>query len=285
VDGYIKGGETLEYEQFESIRREQRKTLDEKIETSINAIKEGISKSKRPCVAFSGGKASLVALHLTLHLKPDVMVLFNNTTNEFHETVKYVRDLARKWKLRFYEVKPKLNYWQVVKKHGFPHQQRYKFGEPKCCQILKTDPAVEFYRKKHIDCVITGIQASESGARLLLTAQKGIIFESESIGNARLPRKIIRINPVCYWLDKDLWEYIERYNIPVNPVYEKYGIDRCGCVACTGYFGWEKELARIRPRILERIYNMMGITQLKLDEETEEIRVRDNKVTLDDFDS
>ena len=44
-------------------------------------------------VAFSGGKCSQVALHLTLKKNPDVLVNFNDTTNEYQETYAHVEKI------------------------------------------------------------------------------------------------------------------------------------------------------------------------------------------------
>lgn len=252
----------MEFEDFERVRQEQRKPLDQKIKKSMKALEDAFNESKRPCVAFSGGKASLVALHLSLEINPKVMVLFNNTTNEFPETLKYVRRLARNWNLNFYEVRPKTNYWKVVKKYGFPHQQRYKYGEPMCCSLLKTDPAYEFYRKKHVDCVITGIQASESGARLRIIADRGILYLTSMVGKRSLPWEVVKVHPVGYWKDNDIWEYIRENNLPVNPVYQKYKIDRSGCMACTGFFNWEEKLNRINPTLYRHVMRLMKRTTL-----------------------
>lgn len=37
---------------------------------------------------------------------------------------------------------------------------------------------------------------------------------------------------MAYWSTSIRDRYLEKYNIEVNPVYEKYGLKRCGCVMC-----------------------------------------------------
>jgi len=237
------------------------KPLDEKVEMSHEIIKVALSQSKRPCVAFSGGKNSLVVLHMVLQHKPDVMVLFNNTTNEFPETLKYVRSLAQEWDLNFYEVKPKQNFWQVIKKYGFPHTQRWKLKEPKCCRILKTRPAAKFYKENRIDCVFTGISAFESRARFLWLTHAGMIYEVKNEGGVRY--RFTKVAPIGFWTDNDIWEYIRQHDLPVNPAYEKYGIDRIGCMLCTGYSSWKKQMRRINPTLYRKVMHMMGETVLE----------------------
>jgi phosphoadenosine phosphosulfate reductase len=39
------------------------------------------------------------------------------------------------------------------------------------------------------------------------------------------------VSPIYDWLDSDIWEYIRRENIEVNPLYER-GYKRVGCIGC-----------------------------------------------------
>jgi len=39
------------------------------------------------------------------------------------------------------------------------------------------------------------------------------------------------VNPIYDWLDTDIWDYIKRENLEINPLYSK-GYDRVGCIGC-----------------------------------------------------
>jgi phosphoadenosine phosphosulfate reductase len=43
--------------------------------------------------------------------------------------------------------------------------------------------------------------------------------------------KDIVVNPIYEWTDTDVWEYIRRENIDINPLYER-GYKRVGCIGC-----------------------------------------------------
>jgi 3'-phosphoadenosine 5'-phosphosulfate sulfotransferase (PAPS reductase)/FAD synthetase len=61
---------------------------------------------------------------------------------------------------------------------------------------------------------------------------------------------------LAYWTDKDIWEYIEVKQLPINPIYDF--ADRNGCMTCTGFIGWEKQLSQVNPALYRRIMHMMG---------------------------
>ena len=226
---------------------------DKKLELAQFCVDEALKVSKNPCIAFSGGKNSLVVLHMVIKKNPDVMVLFNNTTNEMPETLKYVRWLAKEWELNFYEVRPNTNYWKIVEKYGFPHHNRYYNKEPKCCYYLKKKPAEKFYKEHNIDCVFTGISAYESRVRKIWAATQGMFYKSKNW---------LHTYPIMFWSEEDVWAYIKENDLPVNPAYEKYGIDRTGCIACTGFIGWQEKMLKVNPKLYEYVMRKMGQTLL-----------------------
>jgi len=230
--------------------------LEEKIEIADKVIRKALEISKKPAIAFSGGKYSTVVLSMVLKYKPDIIVLFNNTGVEFPETVKFVHKLAKEWKLNFYEIRPKTTFWKIVEEHGPPSHQRWRVKEPMCCYLLKTKPSCQFYRKMRIDLVFTGISAYESRVRKLSTSQRGLLYQAKNLGHYKFSKPIWRANPLGLWTDDDVWEYIKRFNIPVNPVYQKYNILRTGCLPCTGFKGWEKEMQKISPKLYELMMKM-----------------------------
>jgi len=193
--------------------------------------------NKNLAIAFSGGKDSLVALHLTLRtLGNQVSVVYNHTTVEFPETVKYVKELASKWNLDLIITKPIKPFFHAVKEKGWAtHENRW------CCKPYKDEPAHNFMKQNGIIAEITGTTRTESLYR-------------RSLKPFSLPQKepfIIRIHPLYDWNQWEIWKYIEENKLPYNPLYKK-GYQRIGCWCCPiNGLSHYKRLKRTHPKLFE----------------------------------
>ena len=61
-----------------------------------------------------------------------------------------------------------------------------------------------------------------------------------------------KAKPLSIWTDGDIWSYLEGQDLPINPAYEKYDIDRTGCITCTGFDGWEEKMRKFSPALYRR---------------------------------
>lgn len=95
-----------------------RQPLSGKIRMAHQVLNTLFKATDKVAVAFSGGKDSLVALHLALQIKPDIPVMFVNTGIEFPESLEYTRQLAKDWKLDFHEANAKVNFWRLTEEQG-----------------------------------------------------------------------------------------------------------------------------------------------------------------------
>lgn len=258
---------TFTSEQLNLFDRMRNLPFEDKVEIAHKIVKEAFSKFKRLAVAFSGGKDSTVVLHIVRQYNPDIPVIFANTRVEMPETIKFIRELKEKWNLNLIEVKGKYTFWQIVEKYGLPSTRfltnskialaskglTQLQGAPKCCWYLKEEPALNMYRKKGIECVFFGITWDESYNRKWSIIKKGLLFYHTT-------HKHWKCYPIGYWSELDVWTYIEKNNIPVNPAYEK--VDRVGCIVCTAYKDWEHDMARLYPALYKRICKILGINTI-----------------------
>jgi len=246
-------------------------------------IKRAIEKhGDRLAVACSFGSCSVVVLHMTLALKADVKVVFNNTGVEYPETYAY-RDLLRKeWNLNLIETKPIKSFWQCVKEYGFPLMRREYNSEkqthrgqpslkPQCCLYLKEFPMQEACVRHSIEAVITGLRCGESQVRMFTISQRGQFYHTYKwTGKWGL----WRYHPIALWTHQQVRDYLKEHEIPLNQIYLK-GKDRSGCMPCTGFLNWEAQLARANPKMYRYVQKLRKVPLLDdyLQAEDERLRI------------
>ncbi|MCE4625452.1 MAG: phosphoadenosine phosphosulfate reductase family protein [Desulfurococcales archaeon] len=197
-------------------------------------------KVKKPViVSFSGGKDSLVSLHLTLRTGLKPYLLFNNTGIEMPETVETVKKTAEKYGLELLVADAGDSFWRAVERVGPPGKD-YRW----CCKVTKLAPLSRLLEAKFPD-----------GA-LNIVGQRAF----ESLDRARSPRvwrnkwlpKILNISPIQEWPQLLIWLYIWREGLEYNPLYER-GFDRIGCFMCPAAFSAEYEFVKeTRPELWAR---------------------------------
>ncbi len=236
-----------EYEDLEELWNY---SLQEKISWSKDLLRKELDKSENSVVSFSGGKSSQVALHLALKIDSGADVVHNDTGVMYPETGKFVEELAEKWgfKDNLVVTEPEKDFWEVVEENGWP-SYREGDGEPRCCFWLKTRPMRELVKENDYDLIVTGEQADESSTRRVSFLQYGGSFQYRKWGIDNLRKA----KPLSIWRDVDIWEYIEENDLIFNPVYEKYEIQRTGCVTCTAFQGWEKKMRKYSEDLYKRI--------------------------------
>jgi len=222
-------------------------------------------------VAFSGGKDSTVLLDLVRKLYPEVPAIFANTGLEYPEIIDFVKTISNVTWLR-----PKMSFKKVLETHGYPviskeislkirqlrncpigsktHTLRstgidskgnmtkmgkvpdkwlflinapFKISEH-CCYIMKKSP-MTIYENTHSKIKpYIGMMASDSRNRKMMYLRRGC--------NAYEGR--IQSNPIGFWLEQDIWEYIKINNLPYSAIYDM-GYQRTGCIFCM--FGVHRE--------------------------------------------
>lgn len=198
--------------------------LEQKVLESIEFIR-GYAKGATVVGLFSGGKDSLIALHLALQACREsfcnVIAVHADTTIEIPDNIKYVIDVCRRLGVELRIAKPDVDYFTLASKWGFP-RMRYRW----CCKYLKVYPikkVIDELRESGKNVVIVdGIRAEESRVRKTF----------ERVSHHRVWRAPV-LHPILYWVKEDILKYIELYlkpiGIDINPLY-RLGFKRaCEC--------------------------------------------------------
>jgi len=175
----------------------------------------------QPYVLFSGGRDSLVTLHLVKRVseakKTKVLAVFVDTTNSTPGNKGYVVKICKKLKVKLKIVRPKEDFFSLVRKWGFPTVTRRW-----CCYHLKIEPLRRFFRK--IDApkiVFDGMRAEESPKR-----------KTYPIIGWHKHFKSFNCHPIFYWSKDDVTKYIELKGLEENSLYRIFPrATDCWCTA------------------------------------------------------
>lgn len=192
--------------------------LDDKINDSIKIIEKSLSNYSdySKFILTSTGKDSMVALDLVHKIDPSIQVVFNNTSLDCSDTYKMVKQHPD-WIV----TNPKQGFYQWIKEQNFI-PTRFSRG---CCSIFKEGNMIEHFSNVTDKAIwFMGLRNDESTKR----ADREDITHNPKWGN----RNWYGCLPIRKWSDFDIWLYIIKNNIDINPKYKK-GYSRCGCaIAC-----------------------------------------------------
>lgn len=178
-------------------------------------------------IGFSGGKDSEALLDLAVKLfGSDIPVVFNDTKCEFSETYDFIEKMKHYFSLTdFHETEPLHSFFKELsysRKARFPLQalasRRY------CCWTLKKIPLNRYGDKRWGELewiAVSGTKKSDSRGR----SDYEPFME---IDNTRANYYLCQ--PLVEWEDSDIDRYLEKNNLPINPIYQWY--DSTGCAPC-----------------------------------------------------
>ena len=192
------------------------------------------TKIDRFLASFSGGKDSQVVLDLCTRAIPstDFEVIYSDTGYELPPSLTLYDEVQRYYKELYPDLKfstarnheSVLNYWDKI---GTPSESlRW------CCTIMKTSPLYRSLKKEDNkqSKVLTfeGVRAEESVRR----------SNYERIGKGVKHDTAINARPILHWSTIEIFLYIFKYNLPINPAY-RLGKARVGCLICPYSSQWD----------------------------------------------
>jgi phosphoadenosine phosphosulfate reductase len=190
-------------------------TLGEKIEESCSVLRYAMDTFEGSlAVTFSGGKDSLVVLHLIRSLCDGTVPLpvFNlDTTVKFPEVLQFRDHLAGLWNLN------------LIVLQDAAAAAGLEIGKDKkaCCLALKVRPLNRGIVEHRLKGLITAIRWDEQEAR----AEEQYLSPREQPPHTR-------IHPILHFTEADIWDYIHAFDLPYCCLYDQ-GYRSLSCIPCT----------------------------------------------------
>jgi sulfate adenylyltransferase subunit 2 len=194
---------------------------------SIHILREVAAEFSRPALLYSIGKDSSVMLRLAQKAfhpaKIPFPLLHIDTTYKFLEMITFRDQTCQELGVDLI----------VHTNHGAIEggANPFRLGTAKCCGLLKTRALLDALQANEIDGAIGGARRDEEKSR----AKERVFSFRDTAGQwdprnqrpelwnlyngRRAKGESVRIFPLSNWTEFDVWEYIERENIPVVSLY------------------------------------------------------------------
>jgi len=234
--------------------------LEKFVQKSITIIREARACYKNIGVLFSTGKDSVCLLDLIRKSFPEGRIPFKvihlDTGEKFPEIYEFRDKLAEEWGFELIVARNEEGIKNTSPKNPF-----------ECCMARKTENLKKVIEKYGFDAIMVGIRRDEhyirnleryfsprdkEGRWKLLRPKtpeemnKGdspFVYHQEVelsgwniFQTDFLNAHHVRIHPLLHWTELDVWRYIQKENLPVNPLYFARNGKRyrsLGCMPCT----------------------------------------------------
>ena len=212
--------------------------LDELEAEAIYIIREVAAECEKPVMLYSIGKDSSVMLHLALKAfypeKPPFPFMHIDTTWKFKEMIDFRDRIAKKYGIEMLVYTNQDGVAQGI--NPFDHGSAYT-------DIMKTQALKQGLAKYGFTAAFGGGRRDEEKSR---AKERIFSFRNEAqawdpknqrpemwkLYNTKINKgESIRVFPISNWTEKDIWQYIQRENIEIVPLYfaaERPVIERDG---------------------------------------------------------
>lgn len=174
-------------------------------------------------IAFSGAEDVVL---IDMAVKTGVpFTVFSLDTGRLHpETYQFIEKVRTHYGITVETVLPNAEAVQaLVRAKGL--FSFYQDGHSECCGIRKVEPLTRALAP--LNAWVTGQRQDQSpGTR----GSVPVIQLDRAFSTPE--RTLVKINPLSHWTSKQVWDYIEIYDVPYNALHTR-GFVSIGCEPCT----------------------------------------------------
>lgn len=163
-----------------------------------------------------GGAAGMVLLDMIARVAPTTPVIYIDTGLLFPESYAVIEQVRERYGITPRPLRPVRTIQQQARDEG---EALWERDPDRCCKLRKVEPLATALVA--FDAWITGIRRDGGSTR----AHTPLIEWSAKYA-------LVKLNPLAFWNERDVWRYIERHAVPYNPLLDR-GYRSLGCVTCT----------------------------------------------------
>ena len=174
----------------------------------------------RLTMATAFGPEGNCIIHMLAGIEPRVRIFNLETGYQFPETLELRERIKERYGIEVEYVRAEATVKEYEDEHGGP---LYVIRPDQCCEDRKIIPL----RK-----AVAGYEAWISAIRKDQSVDRG----KASILQWDAKFNLVKINPLLHWTKMDVWNFINKYDVPCNPLHDR-GYPSIGCWPCTAPVG------------------------------------------------
>ena len=174
-------------------------------------------------IAFSGAE-DVILIDMAVKLGIPFTVFSLDTGRLHPETYQFIEKVRTHYGIPIETIFPQPDAVQkLVREKGL--FSFYQDGHTECCGIRKVEPLTRALAP--LRAWVTGQRKDQSpGTR----ANVPVVQLDRTFGSPERP--LVKFNPLSRWTSRQVWDYIEIYDVPFNALHSR-GFVSIGCEPCT----------------------------------------------------
>jgi phosphoadenosine phosphosulfate reductase len=189
----------------------------ERLDALLDAIAARHAKVK---LASSLAAEDMVLTHAILSRGLSIGIFSLNTGRLHAETVGMIDRVRERYGYEIEQFHPRNDAVDTyVAEHGLNAFYESVELRKRCCEIRKVEP---------LNRALAEVEAWVTGQRREQSVTRAELDEEEHDA----ARDIAKYNPLADWSEADVWAYLKRCDVPVNPLHAR-GYPSIGCEPCT----------------------------------------------------
>ena len=218
-----------------------RKTLgfDERVAHAVAVLQStATDHAGRVVLATSLGAEDMVLTDLIARHDLEIAIATLETGQLHAETLALIPRIEQRYGLAVEVYRPvQTSVVHFVRRHGERAMYESIALRKACCEMRKLEPLSRLLAGR--DAWISGLRRDQSSTRAVVPFR-----QVDAEGR-------VKVSPLADWSWADVWHYIERHDVPYNPLHDAF-MPSIGCAPCTraiavgedfraGRWWWEDE--------------------------------------------
>ncbi|MGH7411157.1 MAG: phosphoadenylyl-sulfate reductase [Candidatus Methylomirabilis sp.] len=177
--------------------------------------------SPRLAFASSFGVEDVALIDMLSKLQPPTKIITLDTGRLPEETYDVMERVLERYHVAIDSYFPNREaVEQLERERGF-YSFRKSIEERKfCCHVRKVEPLGRALTG--LDAWITGLRREQAATRTSVE-----VVEIDAAHGS-----ILKLNPLAYWTEQQVWAYVKEQNVPYNALHDR-GYPSIGCAPCT----------------------------------------------------